>query len=76
MLKKLLFLILAGLFFTSCAVKKDIIRSMQEDMPATVTVTTVPAQAEITPENSMETSLSTSTGIGLQNAAYKKDSGD
>ncbi|OGF51451.1 MAG: hypothetical protein A2044_03775, partial [Candidatus Firestonebacteria bacterium GWA2_43_8] len=72
MLKKLLFLILAGLFFTSCAVKKDIIRSMQEDMPATVTVTTVPAQAEITPENSMETSLSTSTGIGLQNAAYKK----
>ncbi|OGF50816.1 MAG: hypothetical protein A2231_04155 [Candidatus Firestonebacteria bacterium RIFOXYA2_FULL_40_8] len=74
MLKRFLFITLAGFVFTSCAVKKDIIKSMQDDLLTTVTVTTTPQKQDVTAEKSIETSLTTSTGanLGLINVSYKK----
>ncbi|MFH1073451.1 MAG: secretin N-terminal domain-containing protein [Candidatus Firestonebacteria bacterium] len=72
MLKRLLIIIIAGVFFASCAAKKDIIKSMQEEIPTTVMVSTAPLDQDVTREKSIETSLSASSNIGLVNVAYKK----
>jgi len=60
MFKRLLFLLLAGVFFTSCtAARKDLMKTIQEDMLATTTVSLAPAplQPEAATEKTAEKSM-------------------
>ena len=75
MLKKIFAGIFAALLFTSCAVKKDMIRPVQEEPPVKVTVLTEPVHpaALVTGERSRETTLMTGgAAITIPNIAYKK----
>ncbi|MCX5777448.1 MAG: hypothetical protein NTX32_07505 [Candidatus Firestonebacteria bacterium] len=72
MFKKILFVLLATVFFASCAAKRDVIKKLPEERPVTVSVETASVKAGVKEEKSIETSLSVVTAAGLENTSYNK----
>ena len=74
MFRRYSILLVVAVIFTSCAAKRDILKSMQEPALTQVTVTTgtVSPAALVTGEKSIETSLMTGSSTVIPNVPYKK----